>query len=108
MRFLVTRASDRNATFTRPCEEAVPGRLLTWQKNDIRSRISPHRIYNPPNTFQEWFVEFNTLDELATFAEKYEEIIISKNDYPDIEESVKEKPEIFDGMHILIYDAYIE
>ena len=75
MRFILERASDYNGNNVN-CPEAKVLKETEYEKV--------------------WYVEFNTLEELVEFSDKYKDIIIENSHNDDI------------NKEILIYDDYIE
>lgn len=117
-RFEVKRTSDRDA---KPCDEAVPGTVQRWDYRTFKSpeehdaRLKPkwhergteHQLVCGPRGGVQgikrrlededaWFVEFDGLDALLAFFEKYGDLVITTS-WAD-----KESP------CIEIYDDYRE
>jgi hypothetical protein len=103
-RFGIVRTSTRGSEDDKPCAEAVPGTIQTWDYRTFKSpeehdaklgqkwhdRGTQHGfVYGPRGGVQgikrrledreTWFVEFSTLAELMAFYEKYGDLVLSES-----------------------------
>lgn len=74
MRFEVRRTSGITTDGELPCEEAVKGELIATPYTNPNGQTHM-------NHHQSYYVELETLDDLLSFAAKYGEIIIERENW---------------------------